>query len=475
MNHKLGGCSQAWATSAITAGFARQFSRSLATFLAAAVVCASSVAQPTAAYTDPSNLGPARYQTVGIQWIGHLISHPNEPVGAEQVQEVRGHTNLIGLVHSPEQPRQNDGALDALGPDIGALLFVDKVFQGQDGRALDPLTVAANLVGLRLTVQRTRSSVRFLAFDESMWKRQRSYCGSDLSCSGNGPVAAVTQEMLPQIEWWIRQLRVLFPDTGVVYVLAHAMVRPGNVPLPVNADFYAFNCYSERQGCSHDQATGLPYSLQVLFNSVKTGVTALNHAYGGFRRLALVPPSFMAFDRSAPRQETGWAGNAELVIDLQLTTPGQNPDTAALALLQRNLAFAADPMVGMVGTFVWNTFHEGELTFYGARGLPQVRAYLEQQGRMLLHRGAVPNTSPPVIEFFATPQGLSDTGSIWTWATSHATSCRSVTEEASGALQNMPPNGVVYRPSRAAPIPAYTIECTGPNGTRRKNLITVSP
>lgn len=176
----------------------------------------------------------------------------------------------------------------------------------------------------------------------------------------------------------------------------------------------------------------------------------------------------------------GWTGNAQFAADLRLSAPAQNPDAAALALLQRNLALASDPMVAMVGTFVWNTFHECDFTIYGARGLPQVRAYLEHEGRLLLNRSAVPGSLPPVIEFVASPLAPSasesiGTGSIWTWATSHATRCRSITEEASGTLQDMPPNGVVYRPLSAAQTPDYEIECTGPGVTRRKSLKPMVP
>ena len=447
----------------------------VATVLASGAVAA--MAQVASSFTSPAYLGPQRHQTVGIKYVGHVMSGLTDVVSAENVQEVVGHTNVVGLTHSAANPGKNMAAMRAIsGGDVTALLVIDELFQAADGTPLRSGSVDVNFVKLKAVLGKQASKISYFAFDETMWRRQVGYCAGDVACRDNGPVAAVVDEMLPKIEAWAQRLRTEFPGTGVVYIYAGPMVRPTLRAIPANIDIVGFDCYQEPSACASDAATGATYSIQTLFQILKTRVTGLNNDYGGFRRMVLIPPAFMAFDRTVTHPlGNGWAGNAQLMVDRTLLPATATPDSAALALLQSNLSLASDPMVIMVGTFLWSSLSEGNAFFYGARGLPQVRAYLEYWGRALLNKPDVPSTLPPVIDIKASGGVPSNTtGSIFAWATTNATACRSVTDEAIGQHQNLPPNGVGYLPPIAAAVYDYVIECTGPYGTTRKTLTFIS-
>lgn len=425
--------------------------------LGAALALTPNLSQSQAAgspYTHPSNLGPAQQQTWNVRNFGYLVAGVPKP--ELMAKETRNHANNFSFIYDAGNPSSSSKAIQEMSSDFKGVIFVDSIFFTDKGTFHSDSTIASNIATFKQAMGSQAAHISYLGFDEPIWRVQKT--------GGYGPSATTMNKVVPQLERWASMLRQQFPGVGLMYVEAHPMVR-SNLILPVNFDSYGFDCYLTYDQCSRDN-TGTSYSVRDLFMIMKNKVNTLNNNFGGHRRLSLILPTHMMTspDRAVlPNQ--GLSGNAELVTDTRLFPASSSPDAPAKALIHRYITeLASDPMVTLVGGFIWNTGVEAQATWYGARGLPGVRSYLETYGRNVTGKSGTIPLSNPLVELNSV--GNHNGTAVWSWSASQASSCRSVTEQ-SGPY---PPNGILLGSVLAAGQ-TYTIECTGLNGvTVRKTI-----
>ncbi|MFO0673301.1 MAG: hypothetical protein U0235_27420 [Polyangiaceae bacterium] len=432
-------------------------------------------AQTTSPYASVTKLGTAQARgKSGVAHFGHLLAVPGEATHPEHVREVDGHANAVAFFFDASAPSRHASLIASLDNKVSGMVFVNEVFMSPDGSLRPTATVDENLAALKaqLGVKLDSGAIPYLAFDEPMWRRQSGLCASRggspaaiADCRDNGPRPEVVAEMRPALEGWIDKLRgITAHKLSVVVIEAHPMVRDA-LELPVNADVYGFDCYEAFDRCSWDRKTpDVTYSNRQLWSSIKARVQRFNKDFGGHRRMALTVPTTRGLSRLAVRNDSGLTGSAALALDRRLAAPTQRPDEEVAALAKRHLdEFATDPMTVVIGTFLWNTVEDGDGVWLGARGLPATRALLEKTGRRLLGRTKVTTERAPIVEFRAQAGAVPKrSGSIWSWTSTYATSCRSLTEP---TLPPMAPNGALYRvPDAEATTLRYAIECVGPGG-----------
>ena len=463
-------------------GFARALGA--ATFLVAlaGLPAREARAQTSSPYSAVSKLGAAQSKAKdGVAHFGHLLALPGAQANAEHLGEIEGHANAVAFFFEASKPSRQASVIEALGPKVAGMVFINDVFMNAEGASRTPTAIAKNLAALksRLGPKLEAGAVPYLAFDEPMWRRQMGLCAAGghtgsavLDCQDNGPRPEVVAEMRPKLEAWIDQLRgISTKKLAVVVIEAHPMIRDA-LELPVNADVYGYDCYEDFDQCSRDRRNPkVAYSNRQLWNGLKARVEDFNRRFGGHRRMALTVPTTRVYSRSNVRAETGMSGTAQLVLDRQLAAPSERPDAASAALAKRHLdEFANDPLTLVVGNFMWNAGQGGDAMWIGERGLPEKRALLEQTGRRVLGRsGGASATGAPIVDFVVQSGAVAKrTGSIWTWSSTHATTCKSLSD---ATLPPMAPNGALYRGPDAVPTRlSYTIACTGPGGTTKATV-----
>ncbi|MBK6692802.1 MAG: hypothetical protein IPG50_11415 [Myxococcales bacterium] len=440
-------------------------------------------AQTSSPYSDVKKLGIAQSKTKGgAAHFGHLLALPGVSANAEHVREIEGHANAVAFFFEASKPSRQASVIEALGPKVAGMVFVNDVFMNADGASRTPTAIAKNLAALkaRLGPKLEAGAIPYLAFDEPMWLRQMGVCasaghtgGALADCKENGPRPEVVAEMRPKLEAWIDQLRgISTQKLAIVVIEAHPMIRDA-LELPVNADVYGYDCYEDFEQCSRDRRNPkVAYSNRQLWNGLKARIEDFNKRFGGHRRMALTVPTTRVFSRANVRAETGMSGSAQLVLDRQLAAPTERPDAASAALAKRHLdEFASDPMTLVIGNFMWNAGQGGDAMWLGARALPETRALLEQTGRRILGRsgGANATAGAPIVDFVVQSGAIAKrTGAIWTWSSTNATTCKSLSD---ASLPPLAPNGALYRGPDAAPTRlSYTIACTGPGGTTKATV-----
>jgi hypothetical protein len=447
-----------------------------------------------AQYTSPSNLGPAQFPSYGIQYFGYGFLQTSDGVLDKNVLlETKSHSNAFFVSFDPTKPEALRDTYAQMAPDFKGIIEVSSIFIDGAGNFKTDAQIANGLDWLSyMLAWSMASNVAYFAFDEPMWKRQIWSCtGLGDVCTDNGPRLDIIGEMPRKIEGWAAQLRQRFPGKGIFYVESHKMIRDA-LTLPANMDLYAFDCYGEFDTCGFNkrinQNTGQLivtqyFSNRQLFNILKEKVEALNNRYGGYRKMAIVPPTFLAWAAASSGTNSSLNYYPGMLLDAALSPiisplpyDNKSPDVVALERAYRYIEeFKSEPIVALVGGFLWNTTSEGEggNLFLGARGMPNTRWYSETVGRSITGKTTpegVYASSLPIIEFTATPKLASNNKSIWAWASKNASSCRSITQEAAGIFQGQPPTGVLLSDAVIGQRVTYTIECSNSFGATRKTL-----
>lgn len=401
-------------------------------------------------YTSPDCLGYTKTPVDGVRYYGYpLMSSDASQTAVPELQlvsEIKNHTNVVGVVYDPSNPTSLLPLLKQLDTGFSAILFVNDIFTKKNGTLYSSTEVASRIQTLKQTVLPYKSYINF-GFDEPVWRAHMVYCGTNTACLWGGPLPAVYNVVTPNLQKWANQLRIALPGVSIMDIEAGPMIR-SNLTLPANFDVYGFDCYGNFDNC-------YGVSVPTMFNTIRSKVVDMNTRYGGYRRLAVVAEAELMYNRTTS--------------DPSVPLNAKNDDEA-LALAQRYYQmYANDTMVNLVAPWIWQTMNEGPTTFFGARGLPNTRAALENYGRSITGKPVTTWTSAPVIQFMVSSGVRVGERPLWSWSTTGATSCRSITEPT--AYPSAPPSGIIVGGVElAARVLDYTIECTGPYGTSQKTI-----
>jgi len=401
-----------------------------------------------------TELSTAHIAVDGLKYVGYPQLNV-EPDGLELIPEMRNHANAIAFFYDPSHPSRTHGILEQLSPSFKGVVFVDPIFFKADKTPHSDADVSRRLVAFKQAIEPYKSNIAYFAFDEPLYKRQSAYCDHALPCT-NGPLhRSINDHAVPDLEKWMSQVRSTVAGPGIMWIEAGPMIQD-SLDLPVNADLYGFDCYSAWNNCN-----GL--GIKDRFSILQHKVIELNAALSGHRRLAVVREGQLVHDRKS-------AGR-----DMTAGTAASDADLVSLLKQYRSL-YQNNPLVNLVGTWIWADLDpgDGHRTVRGVRGLPQARAWLESEARAISGKPQAAWQLPPVVQFHASSGARAGEHLVWTWSSTGATHCASVTEAA--GFPSMPASGVVLAQELLPHSFSYTISCTGPYGTTYKTIpVTIAP
>jgi len=434
----------------------------------------NTLAACTSPYSPPSCLGPANSSENGLNTFGFVLAEGgtyNLPK-VTQFQEVAKNSNAAAWAYNPANPSDTAAVMEGVSNLTKAYLTINDIFTRTDGTIYSDSEITSRLQTLS-TVIAGKTIYVYLGWDEPVWRAQTLACGSSNSCLYNGPNPSIMSTVTANLEKWADMVRQQFPGIGIFLVEAHPIVRSAWT-IPKNFDLYSFDCYGPYDACSPQwnsstNSFGTPIPVSQIFATLKSKVSALNNAYGGYRRLAVVPEATIYYNRLnlKPPYIPGW----DLVQNI-LNPGNAGTDSSLLELMNKYITLAkSDSMVTTILGFLWGNINEGPTTFFGIRGYPNTRTTMEIEARAVSLKPAPwPYGLPPVIEFQTTQNmKTNDGGSIWSWTAYDTASCKSITEPQN--WQDLPASGGIYRPPETSPTSvSYTISCTNSWGTSQKSL-----
>ena len=424
-----------------------------------AVACALFFGAEARAYRTSSpysaDLGTAQAPVNGLKHVGY----PQLSVDADAlalIPEMRNHANAIAFFYDPANPHATANLLEQLTPTFKGVLLVDPIFFKSDKTPHPDAEIGRRLIEFKQAVEPYASNIAYFGFDEPLYKLQSAYCRHSLPCT-NGPLhPLVNSHAVPELEKWMAFIRRTVAGPGILWIEAGPMIQD-KLDLPVNADLYGFDCYSDWDNCNG-------VSIKQRFTTLQDKVVELNAGLGGHRRLAVIPEAQLIHDRKSSRADTPVGTAAH--------------DAAAVALLQRYKAelYANNPLVNLVGTWIWADIDagDGRHVIRGARSLPRTRAWLESEGRAVSGKPNRPWGQPPVVQLHASTGARTGEHLLWVWSSTGASHCTSVTE--AGSYPRAPTSGFLLGMEPQPRSFTYTISCTGPYGTTYKTVaVEVSP
>jgi hypothetical protein len=431
--------------------------------LLASMGCLAPSAATTFRHFSPhahlSQLTQAQTPINGVKHFGYPVLASISGLGTPDfamLPEIRRHTNVVGAWYDPSNPTSLLPLIEQLGPDFKGVIFVQKIFIKASGEAYSPSEIATRLNAFKNVFLSRRTHILYFGFDETLLARQTHYCGQLPSCTFGPLHRLINSEAVPDLEKWMFDVRTALPGPGTLVIESGNMIQ-ASLHLPVNADVYGINCYRPLDDCHGE-------SLQTRFGRLKDKVNELNRFLSGHRRLSVIPESMIVIQRqgAAPTPDTATS---------PLTVSTASDDAGVEALLESYRAFwEAEPMVTLVAPFMWSLMDGGDLStmIIGARGLPRARAWLESLGHAITGKPRRPWQGPPVVQFLLHPVIRVGEHSVWTWAATGATRCRSVSEPTN--YQNLTTSGVVILHERQARQGVYTMACDGPGGTTVRSV-----
>jgi hypothetical protein len=399
-------------------------------------------------------LGPAANPVNNLQYYGY----PFMRLEPELIPEIASHTNAFSLFYRPDHPEDDEKLrqmVSAARPDFKLMIFVNEVFQSPTTH--EPYAenqARANVAKLKAAIAGNLKNVAYLAFDEPALRITTGRC---LAISSNtapciekalyqAPDPKILRDTIEFLERSAVLLRESFPGIGLADIESGPFIKAVN-PFPENFDLYGFDCYTPMDNCF---GTAIP----TLYQNMRNFVTEMNMRLGGFRRLAMIPEATLSINL---------AGAAPVAV-----STGKNEDEAIAVFNSYFNLIKNDPMVILIGVWIWQSFPESNNMFQGARGLPKLRARVEEKGREITGKSTVVWNKPPVIEFVVSDINVGEKP-VWFWSTTGATSCYSVTDR--NAYQNLPPNGFMQTNiENVARVIEYTLGCRGLYGDSQKTI-----
>lgn len=408
-------------------------------------------------------LGPASSPSNNLQYFGYPL-FKNDP---EMIPEIENHANALSMFFIPNSDTTGfSSVIRKLNSNLKAIIFINDIFYDYTtGVEFSPAVVNANIQKLKTIIDPAIQNIIYFAFDEPVWRQTSYKCARSNSSQAqiwacaepflrNAPEVEIINSSRQSLEAAANKMRSYFPSVGLAVIEGGPMIKSVN-PFPRNFDLYGFDCYAPINDCF-----GTP--IATIFRNMREHVVEMNRTYGGFRRLALIPEAMINY-------------NADGINPLTPISTGKTEDEAIQTFNAYLPIYQNDPMVVLIGVWLWETFNENATLSMGSRGLPKLRAHLEEYGRSITRKPVVSWTKPPLIEFSVSNDSRVGKRSTWAWTTTGATSCYSITEP--NDLQNLPPNGLIQTGVETVPRQVeYTIGCRGPYGTSQKTLrYTVSP